>query len=556
MTDVRPSIVDLHQLDEAGWQKIEDAADGGVPALVLNATTAEARERLAAVIGLTPDEPEPELVVCSTPDGATRLVIPLTARTSREQLFSTVPMGDAPGTVLARQDGAYDAYAPVVQEKVDWVDERGRIAISKHLAVGREIRKEGDRFHALVHDSVRVAPDGLDWHKEWRATVLDSVTLGSVVRSDATVTRSAQVPPTDSRTDITVQHSRSQTIGFSVAAGREVGAGAGSAGPELTAKSSLSFVFNWSRKTERSMQWSLKDYTLENSLTEDSVPPVSRKTGATTTKLSPAIALDAAYFRSAERLTPAMQRQQVEQISEWIIGGRGTHVWFETEVRATKRSFDGWNTSVRPVSTDMPRRRVVVDLTSPFLSRNQTVHIQSRRTGGLLSGTSEVRLVQGVTPDLRMRQYEWELDELGRYRCRAGAGDRYLTMRDDGKLVLAPASLSLGQQWEWQADRLHCRSNPAGVPGALPFRLVADGGRVRCHAGDAARQYPVNPEHPILAPWSSYPSKPARGDVIPRLDGNLPEIPEEWVTAGYQVLPEEQWQVIVVRQGLGAQRAR
>jgi hypothetical protein len=368
-----------------------------------------------------------------------------------------------------------------------------------------------------------------------------------------------QFPRTDNGTDINISETRSKETSYGFNISREISGGLQGTVPEASAK--LKFGFNFSRtyREDKTVAFSIKDYSLISSAR----PGSGGVAAEWTIQLAPAIFGDKEYFGkkpSIGRVTPTMQAASPETFAVWEFDAtyQGTLTMDATSTIENAK-YNGSKVDTAPDPRPQAIASVMLDLSSAYLTRETTVFIRSDSGNGGCLWDENSGVVRKACPDtgnssfLEQKYAQWRLDENGRYINR-GSGQcmRLLStgLSPTGRQVTtARCSLDNDQRWEWRADRIYSLYNGA----ADDWRLHVDSnGLVNGRTVDKGKyqDLPTNPFQILLIPWSTYPSKPVAGVFVPNLTGlSQPPIPEDWLRFN-AVGPDQTWKLTVLRQSL------
>lgn len=380
-------------------------------------------------------------------------------------------------------------------------------------------------------------------------------------------------PRTDGSTDrsITDKHVTTTTWGVSVSP--EASKGLADGKISTSGKLPASFSYSETHTDEQSVTMTLKDYStafaefqVENQLEASWRFP-----------LADDISAKPAYFgkpaKTAGR-TPMMKQAGLETAATWRVDGAYegllkitsaatvTNRYFHHQAKTTGDVMDchkkvvvidstpcevtvitgrGPSEKREFVATAQPVATVIMDLSTPYLTRTSTVLLQSL-------GHADRCITQrpGASPQIALepcdraegyRVQQWLMDEAGRYVNRSSG----MCLEMDptrGGIRAATCSQALSQQWEWRADRIHSRF---------------EGGRLRLHADASGLSatfrpgkdalLPVNATNALLPPWTTYPLKPRKGDHVPGFNFQAEPIPDAYLAFG-DVDNEQRWAAV------------
>jgi len=271
-------------------------------------------------------------------------------------------------------------------------------------------------------------------------------------------------------------------------------------------------------------------------------------------------------FNSTTKMTPMMRRASLETASEWsvdgayegkvVIGSRGTVtnrlyralpvVNLPAEERPDPASAY-YDPLTQPHLSGRLQPWVVstLDLSSPYLTRSPATLIQSLSGTGQCLEAGDVEVTLAACASTKRAQ-QWLLEADMTYRNRA-KGLCLTTDQGDGRMTVAECvNNALNQQWAWSADRIHSR-----VEGGERWRLHVNNGVLNAKF-DAQRHFPIsaNPNHFLLRPWQSYPSKPQADDTVPVLAGASPKFPRNPEVRYRDIDAGQRWQTLPLRHGL------
>jgi len=321
------------------------------------------------------------------------------------------------------------------------------------------------------------------------------------------------------------------------------------------------FDFTREYTSTNRLSFSIKDYAIAAGIT---APSSQSRRSMWELPLAASISHAADYFGrspSPARMTPSMHQVTASGATTWIVPGTfaGTlNVLAGGSI--SNRSFRGRGVETIPDPRPQPTATTLIRADSPYLTRETTVFIQSRAgNGGCLRDNGGVVGIAacpdsshpGWMDDLHA---QWQLDTHGRYYNRGSKQcmqilTQGISSNSGGEVITARCSLGLDQRWEWQADRIHSLHGD-GYP---DWRLHVSNQRIeaRTSGKPELQRLPSNPFHALLAPWSTYPRKPDSTAFIPKLDNLGPSQPvSDEVKALNPPLPQERWELIILRQGL------
>lgn len=369
-------------------------------------------------------------------------------------------------------------------------------------------------------------------------------------------------PVSSPSTDLNISESHTTTTSYGFGLSREVSAGLDKEGPSVGAKAAFSFDFSRSYSTTNELAFTVKDYSIAANASQ---PSAQTSEVYWEMPLASAIASKPGYFGTPpdeSRLTPSMRQVSSEGSAAWFVPGTysGT-ITLSAGGVIDNIEFKGASTDRVPDPRPQPTASVTVRADSPYLTREVTVFIQSKAgNGGCLrdeNGVVAIRQCPDATQAnwINDLQAQWQLDTHGRYFNRASRRCMQILTSGQapgggGEIITRPCSINRDQRWEWQADRIHTLHGH-GYPEWRMFVGPGEVMGVRTTGKPQFQSIPANPYHALLDPWSSYPGAPGSADFIPKLGaggGNEP-VSDEVKRLG-PALPQERWELIVLRQSL------
>lgn len=380
--------------------------------------------------------------------------------------------------------------------------------------------------------------------------------------SGTTPTLSGSQPLSSPTTDLNISQSHSTKTSYGFGLSREISAGLEGMVPSAGAKTSFSFAFGREYTTTNELAFTVKDYSLANSASS----PLSQTSMVYwDLPLAPHVASKADYFGSspsAGNMTPSMRQVSAQGSAFWFVPGtyNGT-MTLTTGGRIDNLQYDGSRIEHVPDPRPQPSAGVSVAADSPYLTREATVFIQSKAgNGGCLRDSNGVVTI-APCPDTASADWlndlhaQWQLDSNGRYYNRGSKKCMQILISGldptgTGEIITRPCTTNRDQRWEWQADRIHTLHGD-GHPEWRLFVGAGDSIGVRTLGKPEFQSIPVNPFHPLLDPWSSYPGAPTSSDFYPKLgtpDSNPPVSDEIKRLAASP--SKERWELIVLRQSL------
>jgi len=369
-------------------------------------------------------------------------------------------------------------------------------------------------------------------------------------------------PASSPATELNIDESHTTTTSYGFGLSKEVSAGLAKEGPSVGAKAAFSFDFSRSYSTTNALSFTVQDFSI-GANAEQNLAHTSRVYWRM--PLASAIASKTDYFgRSPNegRMTPSMRQVTAEGSAVWMIPGtyRGTMSLYAGG-KIDNLAFNGSATERKPDPLHQPTASVSIRADSPYLTREVTVFIQSKAgNGGCLRDERGV-VVLRQCPDVAQGNWiedlhaQWQLDSQGRYFNRGSRKCmRILTSGTapggGGEIVMQHCSVNRDQRWEWQADRIHTLHGE----GHPDWRMFVGPGNivgVRTTGKPEYQPIPVNPNHALLNPWSSYPRAPGSADFVPKLSDIGPNQPvSDEVKRLGRPLAQERWELIVLRQSL------
>lgn len=366
--------------------------------------------------------------------------------------------------------------------------------------------------------------------------------------SNTKVTLTDYGPLSDSRTNFNLSETKRST--FTIG-GQAEGAGGGS---PLEWLLKLPFQLNASREfvNEETLMSSFQDYSLVAQPSDGTITwraPINPRFD-----LSLIVRGTAGLPRLSEaRMTPMMHSATMEGFSQWTLpsqyeGAITVTLGHTIQSDGHEWWYDGPNLRDRKApQTTVNDLDINFEMRSPFLEASPQVLMQAKADKGeCLAATGRGSSVGMATCNAKDVNQLWGLDSEGRYRS---YGTKLCLSVDpaSGRVITENCDLNNNQQWEWRADRLHSRYNTL-------WRLYVNGtGKPPSIVPDTSMRFddiPVNVFSAFESPWSSYPSAPAAGDVMPNHKGASPIISPEWVGRYGDVDTRQTWRLISYRIGL------
>lgn len=328
--------------------------------------------------------------------------------------------------------------------------------------------------------------------------------------------------------------------------------------PHAGAKAPFTQAFPRMYALSQQVRLKTDGYALANSAKPDGPAAMTVQWDA---QLATPIVSDPHYFGRGNtgKMTSTMRQLDSEGAAVWSLPGDYTGTLDVVAAGSIANvSFPSLETSWdQPAG---PRARLRVDTRSPYLTRDVTVLIHSEADPGRCLSDRAGVVQLAACPDTASATWQnalaeqWQLDTLGRYYNR-GSGNCMQILEAGqtgagGELVTRPCTMSRGQRWQWQADRIHSLHGDGNQDWRL-FVGPDQSLRVRTTHRPDHPPLPVNPFHALLPPWSRYPHKPQPGDHIPHLDDAVPPQPISSETARLDASPaRERWSLTVLRQSL------
>ncbi|KZN17222.1 MULTISPECIES: RICIN domain-containing protein [Pseudomonas] len=355
-------------------------------------------------------------------------------------------------------------------------------------------------------------------------------------------------PQSDSRTEFDFTEVKTQGFSIGGTLGGEFG-GTKADGITYAAKTPFNVNFGFNHQHSKSMSYNFKDYSLlashQNSKVTWSAPIDSKLKGALIKRLTATTPI-----LTEERMTPMMRSASLESYTLWELPGAYTgratvNVGGGYELARTEWWWERTQVKARDVIDFYNAEQAyVLDMNSPFLSREMTVLIRSAQgVGKCLTGNDNgsVSLESCVATDSKQ---QWGLDSESRYVNRASQS--CLNLREeDGTLATKTCTLDNRQQWEWRADRIHSLYD-------LEWRLYSLNGQPKIIPDNSMlfQSIPKNTFNALNIPWASYPLAPSAQDVMPNHLGPSPQISPEWVEKYRGVDVRQRWRIEILRDGL------
>lgn len=356
-------------------------------------------------------------------------------------------------------------------------------------------------------------------------------------------------PKSDARTDF--EFSKTEKRGFAIGGsiGSEFGGATQDEKINYAAKSPFNVNFGLSYENSKTISFTFKDYSLlashQNSKVTWSAPIHSELKGVLIDRVTAGLPV-----LTEKGMTPMMRSASLESYTLWELPGDYTgHATVKVgggyDLARDEWWWDRSRLKERHV-TDVynAEEDYVLDMSSPFLTREMTVLIRSAQgSGKCLTGNTAgaVSLESCVATNSKQ---QWGLDSESRYVNRATQS--CLTLREsDGALLTTPCAIDNRQQWEWQADRIHSMYN-------REWRLYLTNDRLKI-IPDGSMPFQILPKNifnELNIPWASYPLAPSKQDVMPNHNGPSPQISPDWVDKYQGVDVRQRWRIEVLRDGI------
>ncbi|NID16313.1 RICIN domain-containing protein [Luteibacter yeojuensis] len=480
-------------------------------------------------------------------------------------------LGTARSLGVARSAQAPSAgYVPRIEIIEDRTFAGGR-AIRHRIVVLRDVDASTDDKVVIVTAEADQAPskNGALWNgkflsqgKGYQLFIPDRYVLTTQlagVGATVPLTLENYEPKTDGASERNIQETVTVRTTTSAGANFEILNGLEKNDAPHLGKIALDFRYEKERVEETSVSMTLKDYSVEaltrvreHTRTVDWVFPLAQDIASKIDYFEDGHNIHGA-LNSTTRMTPMMRRANLRGVSVWRIpGSYEGRLDVTTQATVALRVYDSLAETVDrgPDAGARVAFNSRIDLGSPHLTRQPTVRLQSLQGSGKCLSQPDPKapalVLETCEKGTGGKAQHWYLELDNTYRNR-GSRQCLTTDPADGRMFAASCDgAPLTQQWKWLADRIHSLYMGGGT-----WRLhVRDGGTLSAKF-DPARHQPLvsNQYHSLLRPWSSYPNKPSRGDVIPNLGGVSPQIPESYLGFG-AVGVDERWQPLPLREGL------
>lgn len=566
-------LTDQALADSQGYQQAVRAYRRGQPVAVLRGATSESTDRaLHGAFGVA--SPAALAVYVRSPDGAPHL-----------HTVNQIPEAPEARQGLARQlvTGIADSHRVAAQASALADDTAQKVALPKVLFLDTQYAHSGNGASVTLKGEVL-----RDSSPSAEALVVSAMSLhnlkphhngqsgNSVIvpgnyhyflrlstpDNRNTLPQLAQARPlSDPSTNLNVETTNSRETRYGFGTSREISGGLEGKVPSFGAKIAFSFDFSRTNTTSHTLAFSVKDYSIAASAAE---PLHQTAMAYWDMPLAPLVANTADYFGSnptPTKMTPSMVQVSAEGAATWVVPGNFDNTLnISAGGRIDNKGFTGRKIENLPDPRVQPTAAVSVRADSAYLTREPTVFIQSKAgNGGCLRDDNGVVRI-APCPDVANPHWiedlaaQWQLDDHGRYYNRGSSNCMQILLSGtapggSGEIITSRCSTNRDQRWEWQADRIHTLHGD----GHPLWRIFVGPGNivgVRTTNTPEYQDIPINPYHALLAPWSSYPSKPGSSDFIPRLDAGRNEPVSEEVKRLDASPAGERWELIVLRQSL------
>jgi hemolysin len=534
----------------------------GMPVLVIgSSSTVETEKNVATVVGVTSgatiaiyyrgDGRHVRIFSIDEPDNASVDV----SKALRQALSSLKASLIEPAPILA--DPVESIALPIFTVTDDaFAGDGSGASVTQQVDIIRDSNASRDQYvvaakatHNLIPSNNGLGSSGLTLPEVYRVT--QRLGLDSQGTPAIAPTLQLQYPASTASTTVSFTDTQSTTTSYGFNISNEISGGLQGMVPEASAKTAFGFTFGKSYVDEKAYNFSVQDYNVGAGATAPT--PISRQS-TWDFALAATIRSNTGYFGNPPtmgRFTPMMERATVQTYSRWVVTGT-YNGGFTIDAGAPQVMNVSYTGSAINQSLDarrQPTSTIRVPERLAYLSRETSVMIQSQLNSGgcLYDDSGVVRLITCPTPSqpgyLNTYVAQWQLDAESRYVNR-GTGRCMAIHLESGGTITQPCSFQLEQRWEWRADRLHSLYDSA----TANWRLHVINGQVRSDTDLAIYQdLPVNPNHPLLNPWSNYPSAPVPGVTIPTYNATQPaQIPEDWLR--FKAVSSDQvWRVIPIR---------
>ena len=562
-------------LDDAGnYREAAQAYHSGQPVAIIRGPRSASTDLVLQEL-FSAASPAPLAIYVKTADGTPHIV---TAETSdclpsQCQMLARHMGRTVREAMAVRKAQATTMHAPSPQEQVavpqlvftntQFGNSGNGSAVTLRAEISRSV---GPSFNVLqvVARSVHVLRPHENGAVHPFVVVPDRYAFQHTVRMDQANSGSPKLldwlPKSDANTDLDI--SETHTTMTSIGSGFSQEASNGLQGKVTNFAAKKAFSFNFGREVARSssVAFKIKDYAVQDAF--QSLPDGSLKS-QWTLPLAGFVAGDDRYFGNpptTQKMTSTMRQSTPVALSEWSVPGTyRNRLTIGAAGSIQNRRYLGFGSSTAADPDVQPGTHVTVDTRSVYLTPEPTVFIQSKANNGECLRDKGGTIINAPCPDVSRPGWisdihaQWQFDLHGRYYNR-GSGQCMQVLANGqaagSHVVTRPCTTNRDQQWEWIADRIYSRHGD----GAGEWRLFLspdDNLQARTHEDPRLQPLPGNAFHPLLKPWSNYPKRPFSNDYIPKLENIGPNqpIPPEYLHLG-RVLPEERWEVVVLRQSL------
>ena len=431
----------------------------------------------------------------------------------------------------------------------------GGQSLTREITVIRDSTASKDQFNVIMKTSGLIK-GGADVAPQCRPVACIGYTQYYLVDAMLDYGRNAQptvartLPETTSLTDLTYNHTESETTSF----GFNLGADAEKAlagNPAAAIKPSFGFNFGKSYTKSTSITFTVKDYStaVESRHEEPNYYPCNscvRPPGVRNTwkyQISQEILN---RFRDDRTMTPAMRQFAPQSYSSWTFKVSGGKHPIKLAASSSVMQRNGLGRSSGPV-VRVKTSAVTIDLDSPYLHREPVVILQSKENAGrcLINDGRGAATLGTCSRDVTHRAGQWYLDSFDRYVSRLDGRCLAVNERNARQVEVVACNDRSAQKWYWAADRINSKLNG----GDSGWRLFVDGNAVKARIDPKRQQViPNNPNQVLLSPWSTYPGAPVAGATIPTLGIPQPQVPEAWVRTFRDIPSTERWEPVALRQ--------
>ncbi|NII74110.1 hypothetical protein FHW84_002695 [Dyella sp. SG562] len=451
-------------------------------------------------------------------------------------------------------NGSNPDHLPIV-EFTDTTFGSGGQSLTREITVIRDSTASKDQFNVIMKTSGLIK-GGADVAPQCRPVACIGYTQYYLVDAMLDYGRNAQptvartLPETTSLTDLTYNHTESETTSF----GFNLGADAEKAlagNPAAAIKPSFGFNFGKSYTKSTSITFTVKDYStaVESRHEEPNYYPCNgcaRPPGVRNTwkyQISQEILN---RFRDDRTMTPAMRQFAPQSYSSWTFKVSGGKHPIKLAASSSVVQRNGLGRSSGPV-VRVKTSAVTIDLDSPYLHREPVVILQSKENAGrcLINDGRGAATLGTCSRDVTRRAGQWYLDSFDRYVSRLDGRCLAVNERNARQVEVVACNDRSAQKWYWAADRINSKLNG----GDSGWRLFVDGNAVKARIDPKRQQViPNNPNQVLLNPWSTYPKAPVAGATIPTLGTPQPQVPEAWVRTFRDIPSTERWEPVALRQ--------